>query len=97
MLWYSEMNDFKLLGGFGNRRTNGRTLVVVESLSRLKIGFLKFDQCGRGSGMFGWSKRLRLLNLSLIYEIMKICEKKLSTLSTGNLPAMTTLSQFLLK
>ena len=62
-----------------------------------KIDFLKFDQCGRGSGMFGWSKRLRLVNLSLIYEIMKICEKKLSTLSTGNLPAMTTLSQFLLK
>ena len=62
-----------------------------------KIDFPKFDQCGRGSGMFGWSKRLRILLLSLIYEIMKICEKKLSTLSTGNLPAMTTLSQFLLK
>ena len=42
-----------------------------------KIDFLKFDQCGRGSGMFGWSKRLRILHLSLIYEIMKICEKKI--------------------
>ena len=39
------MIDFKVLGGFGNRRTDGltdgltdeRTLVVVESLSRLKI------------------------------------------------------------
>ena len=40
-----------------------------------------------GLGMFLGSKRLRLLNLSLIYEIMKICEKKMSTLSTGNLPA----------
>ena len=47
-----------------------------------------------GLGMFLGSKRLRLLNLSLIYEIMKICEKKMSTLSTGNLPAATTLSQF---
>ena len=35
------MIDFKLLGGFGDGRmdgqTNGRTLVVVESLSRLKM------------------------------------------------------------
>ena len=35
------MNDFKLLGGFDDGRTDGqtneRTLVVVESLSRLKI------------------------------------------------------------
>ena len=31
-----EMIDFKLLGGFGDRQTDGRTLVVVESLSRLK-------------------------------------------------------------
>ena len=44
-------------------------------------------------GMFWWSQRLKLRNLSLIYEIMKIYEKKLSTLSTGNLPAATTLSQ----
>ena len=28
-----------------------------------------------GLGMFWWFKRPRLLNLSLIYEIMKICEK----------------------
>ena len=46
-----------------------------------------------GLGMFLWSKRLKLLNLSLIYEIMKICVKKLSTLSTGNLPASTKLVQ----
>ena len=31
-----EMNDFKLFGGFGNRRTDGRTFVLLESLSRLK-------------------------------------------------------------
>ena len=39
--------------------------------------FLKFEQWGMGLGMFLGSKRLRLLNLSLIYEIMKICEKKI--------------------
>ena len=31
------MNDFKLFGGFVDRRTNERTLVVLESLWRLKI------------------------------------------------------------
>ena len=46
-----------------------------------------------GLGMFLWSNRLRLGNLSLIYEIMKICEKKLSPLSTGTIPAATKLSQ----
>ena len=30
-------DDFKLLRGFGDRQTNGRTFVNVESLSRLKI------------------------------------------------------------
>ena len=34
------MNDFKLLGGFDDGRTDERTLVVVESLLRLKIDFL---------------------------------------------------------
>ena len=33
-------DDFKLLRGFGNGQTNGRTLVVVESLSRLKSAHL---------------------------------------------------------
>ena len=37
---------------------------------------------------------VRLLKLSLLYEIMKICDKKFSKLSTGSLPAATTLSQF---
>ena len=45
MLWQGGMIDFKLFGGFGFRQTdrqtdrwtNERTLVVVESLSRLKI------------------------------------------------------------
>ena len=32
-------DDFKLFRGFGDRLTNGRTFVNVESLSRLK----KFD------------------------------------------------------
>ena len=30
-------DDFKLLRGFDDRRTNGQTFVIVESLSRLKI------------------------------------------------------------
>ena len=35
-------DDFKLLRGFYDERTNGRTTFVnVESLSRLKISFLK--------------------------------------------------------
>ena len=29
-------DDFNLFRGFGNGQTNGQTLVVVESLSRLK-------------------------------------------------------------
>ena len=58
-----------------------------------KLIFLNFEQCGMGFGMFLWSKRPKLLNLTLIYKIMKICVKKLSTLSTGNLPASTTLLQ----
>ena len=29
-------DDFKLLRGFGDRRTDGRIFVIVESLSRLK-------------------------------------------------------------
>ena len=59
-----------------------------------KTIFKKFEQWGMGLGMFLGSKRLRLLNLSLICKIMKICEKKLITLRTGNLPAAITLSQF---
>ena len=30
-------DDFKLLRGFADRRTDGQTFVIVESLSRLKI------------------------------------------------------------
>ena len=42
------MNNFKLLGGFGNGltdcQTNGRSLVVVESLSQLKTKDLRIFQ-----------------------------------------------------
>ena len=31
-----KVDDFKLLRGFGDRRTDGRIFVIVESLSRLK-------------------------------------------------------------
>ena len=46
------------------------------------------------SDMFQCSNRNRLLNLSLIYEIMLMCWKKISSLSTGNLPTATMLRQF---
>ena len=59
-----------------------------------KTIFDNFEQQGMGSGMFQWSNRSGLLNLSLIYEIMMICGKKVSTLSTGNLPRATMLRQF---
>ena len=35
------MIDFMLFGGFGDGQTNGRTFAVVESLSRLKILYVK--------------------------------------------------------
>ena len=47
-----------------------------------------------GLGMFWWSNGVRLKNLSLIYEIMMICEKKIGTLSIENLPTATILSRF---
>ena len=59
-----------------------------------KTIFMKFEQWGMGLGMFWWSNRLKLGNLSLIYEIMRICEKKLDTFRIGNCPTATTLSRF---
>lgn len=41
-----------------------------------KMIFIKFEQWGMGLGMFWWSNRPRLGNLSLICKIMKICEKQ---------------------
>ena len=40
-----------------------------------KTVFIQIVQWGMGLGMFWWSNRLRFWNLSLIYDIMKICEK----------------------
>ena len=40
-----------------------------------KTIFSKFEQWGMGFGMFWWSNGVKLLNLSLIYEMMMICEK----------------------
>ena len=34
--WMMKDDDFKLLRGFGDGRTDGQTFVIVESLSRLK-------------------------------------------------------------
>ena len=59
-----------------------------------KNDFTKFEQCGIGLGMFWWSNGVKLQNLSLIYEMMMICEKKLDTLGTGILPKATTLTWF---
>ena len=55
--------------------------------------FKKMEIWGMGLGMFWWSNRLRIGNLSLIYGMIKIREKKLGSLSTRILPAATTFSQ----
>ena len=36
----------------------------------------KFEQWGMGLDMFWWSNVVKLQNLSLIYEMMMICEKQ---------------------
>ena len=59
-----------------------------------KTIFTKFEQWGMGLDMFWWSNGVKLQNLSLIYEMMMICEKKIGTLSIGNLPTATILFQF---
>ena len=38
-------DDFKLLRGFGDGRTNEQTFVIVESLSRLKTNFVEGKDC----------------------------------------------------
>ena len=73
----------------------GTQICVRSNLTTPKFDFFQnFDQWGMCLCMFWWSNRLRFKNLSLIYEIMKICEKKIGTLSTGILSAATTLLQF---
>ena len=59
-----------------------------------KTIFAKFEQWGMGLDMFWWSNGVKLQNLSLIYEMMMICEKKIGTLSIGNLPTATILFRF---
>ena len=41
-----------------------------------KTIFSKFEQWVMGFGMFWWSNGVKLLNLTLIYEMMMIYEKK---------------------
>ena len=41
-----------------------------------KTIYAKFEQWGMGLDMFWWSNGVKLQNLSLIYEMMMICEKK---------------------
>ena len=36
--WMMKDDDFKLLRGFGDGRTDGQAFVIVELLSRLKKG-----------------------------------------------------------
>ena len=57
--------------------------LLVKSGNSGFLIFQKMENWGICLGMFWWSNRLRLRNLSLIYEIMKICEKKLGSISTG--------------
>ena len=59
-----------------------------------KTIFAKFEQWGMGLDMFWWSNGVKLQNLSLIHEMMVICEKDIDTLSIGNIPEATKLSWF---
>ena len=59
-----------------------------------KTIFMKFDQWGMGLGMFWWSNRLKLGNLSLIYEIMRICEKKLDTFRIHHFKYWNSLNRY---
>ena len=59
--------------------------------------FCQFEQCGISLGMFEWVKWHVLWNLSLIYIIMMIREKKIDTLSTEIAPAATKKVKFGLK
>ena len=56
--------------------------------------FCQFEQCGISLGMFEWVKWHVLWNLSLIYIIMMIREKKFVTLSTEIDPAVTKMVKF---
>ena len=59
-----------------------------------KMKFCQFEQCGISLGMFEWVKWHVLWNLSLIYIIMMIHEKKFVTLSTEIDPAVTKMVKF---
>ena len=50
-----------------------------------------FDQCGISLDMFQWFKMHVLRNFSLIYIMIMIREKKITTLCIGNCPDATTL------
>ena len=59
-----------------------------------KMKFCQFEQCGISLGMFERVKWHVLWNLSLIYIIMMIREKKFDTLSTEIAPVATKMVKF---
>ena len=59
-----------------------------------KTKFCQFEPCGISLDMFEWVKWLVLWNLSLIYIIMMIREKKIGTLSTEIAPTETKMVKF---
>ena len=59
--------------------------------------FCRFEHSGFRFDMFEWVKWLVLWNLSLIYIIMMICEKKIDTFSTEIAPTATIMVIFRLK
>ena len=59
-----------------------------------KTKFCQFEPCGISLDMFEWVKWLVLWNLSLIYIIMMIREKKIGTLSTEMAPAEIKMVKF---
>ena len=56
--------------------------------------FCRFEICGISFDMFEWVKWPLLWNLSLIYIIMLIREKKIDTLSTKIAPTATKMVKF---
>ena len=69
-------------------------MLVDDDLQAQKMSFTKGEQWGMGLGIFKWPYGVKLQNLSLIYKMTMICEKKMGTLRIGNLPTATKWSRF---
>ena len=83
---YHNINDFCFLNFFISMKKT--------PYQGQKTKFCQFEPCGISLDMFEWVKWLVLWNLSLIYIIMMIREKKIGTLSTEMTPAEIKMVKF---